>query len=80
MKGNRRHSYQIYNHLEDPFPKTVINRKMFIIVDNKHKPVTHKDGHLLIFFRGKDARKYIQKNKANETWKEKRISLDITML
>ncbi len=77
---HKRHSYQVYKHSPDPFPKVVMNRRMFIIIDQNGNLMTHKEGNLLIFYRGRDARRFIERNKLGERWKEKRVQLDITMV
>jgi hypothetical protein len=58
----------------------VIFRKMFIIVDNKHKPIVHRDGHLLIFYRAKDATSWLFNNpdKAKIGWRVVKMEVDIT--
>lgn len=75
----KRHSRQIYNSPGDG-KQTVINRKMFIILDLRGKPLVHKDGHLLVFYRSKDARSFVFKNKGHDIWRIKRVELGITML
>lgn len=74
----RRHSYQIYHHAPDT-EKTIINRKMTILLDLKGKPVCHSDGHLLVFYSKRDAIAYIRKQKTINVWRTKRINLGITI-
>lgn len=75
-----RNSYQKYKDSKPTLTGTVINRRMFIILDLKHKPLVHRDGHLMIFYRSREANNFIYKNKANEIWRVKPVRLDITTL
>lgn len=57
----------------------VIYRKMFVIVDNTHKPVVHKDGYLLVFYRSKDAKNWLYDNiKEGKGWRIIKMEVDIT--
>jgi hypothetical protein len=76
---NTRHSYQVYKPTTQS-SDTVMNRKMFIILDLKKKPMVHRDGHLMIFYKSKDAKSFIFKNKADAIWRIKTVRLDITAL
>ncbi len=76
---NKRNSYQKYKSPEAK-SDTVIYRKMFIILDLKKKPLVHKDGHLLIFYRSRDAKSFVFNNKAQDLWRVKIVQLDITTL
>lgn len=60
----------------------VIFRKMFIIVDNKHKPIVHKDGHLLIFYRARDAVSWLFNNgiDGDKGWRVLKMEVDITKI
>ncbi len=78
---SRRHSYQIYQTTKEPVRKTLINKKMFVVVDNDHKLVSHKDGHLLIFHRARDAKSWIFNNmKGDKGWRILKLEVDITKL
>lgn len=77
---HRRHSHQIYNSPPRESTKTLTSRKMFVLVDQRGNMMTHKEGNLLIFYRSKDARRFIERNELTDKWKEKRIQLDITTL
>lgn len=76
---SRRHSYQIYPSNGD-YNKTLINRKMLILVDLRQKPVYHMDGHILIFYKNRDANLYIIKKKKQDVWRIKKIQLDATII
>lgn len=78
--NNRKNSYQKYDSPGDGTRRTIINRKMFIILDLKGKPLVHRDGHLMVFYRGREARSFLFKNKAQDIWRIKRVELDITTL
>jgi len=78
--SNRRNSYQKYPSEGDGTTRTVINRKMFIILDLKGKPVAHKEGYIFTFFRGRDARLFLNRNKAHDIWRIKRVQQEITTL
>lgn len=73
----RRHSYQIYKDTKQ-YLETVISRKMIIIIDIKGKAVSHSDGHLLIFYRKRDANYYIIRNKKTDIWRIKKVNLGVT--
>ena len=67
-------------HPEKPLNENqVIYRKMFVIVDNNHKLVVHKDGHLLIFYRARDAKNWLFDNiKEDKRWRIVKLEVDIT--
>jgi hypothetical protein len=77
---NRKNSYQKYDSPGDGTRRTLINRKMFIILDLKGKPLVHRDGHLMIFYRSKEAKSFVFNNKGQVAWRIKRVELDITTL
>lgn len=76
----KRHSYQKYEESKPTLTKQVINRKMFIILDIRKKPLVSREGHLYIFYRSKDANSFIYRNKASTKWRVKIVQLDITTL
>lgn len=78
--SNKRNSYQKYPSQGDGTTRTVINRKMFIILDLKGKPVVHKEGYIMTYYRSRDARLFIFRNKAQDIWRIKRVELEITTL
>lgn len=41
---------------------TILNKKMWVIVDNHLRPITHAAGHIMIFYKKKDAQKWLDKN------------------
>lgn len=42
---------------------------MFMIVNHKHKQVTHESGFLLLFYKRRDAQKWLLDNEVPETWR-----------
>lgn len=68
---NKRHSYQVYKQdLKDPIAVTLTTKKMFTIVDSSHKLVHHRDGHLLIFTKARDAKSWLFRNiKEDKGWR-----------
>lgn len=77
---NKRHSYMIYNKLKEPGIITLLEKKMFVIVDHNHKPVYHRDGHLLIFSRARDGRSWLFNNKTqgSKEWRLLKLPISIT--
>lgn len=76
----KRNSYQKYKETKPTLTKQVINRKMFIILDLRKKPLVSREGHLYVFYRSKDANSFIYRNKASAKWRVKIVQLDITTL
>ena len=58
--------------------ETILNRRLFTIVNNKHRLVTHKDGHLLLFHRKKDAQRWLLNNDINDTWRVEKLEILVT--
>ena len=76
----KRHSYQKYKETKPTLTKTLMNRKMFIILDLRKRPLVSREGHLYIFYRSRDANSFIFRNKASEKWRVKIVKLDATTL
>ena len=56
----------------------ITNRRAYVIVDNKHKTVFHKSGHIIVFYSKKKALGYLQNNPGlPESWRVLRIQLKI---
>lgn len=47
----------------------ITDRKVYLIVDHKHKPVFHRDGMLLIFYNKRDAEDFLWDKKIPESWR-----------
>lgn len=47
----------------------ITDRKVYLIVDHKHKPVFHKDGYLLIFYNKRDTEEFLDNPKLPDTWR-----------
>jgi len=79
---DKRHSYMIYNKLKEPVVVTLLQKKMFVIVDHNHKPIYHRDGHLLIFSRARDGRSWLFNNKTqgSKEWRLLKLAINITKL
>lgn len=77
---NKRHSYQIYKDTRDCLTRKLINKAMYVILNHNKKPLIHKDGYLLVFYKMRWAADYIVENGADEDWKIKKVQLDITTL
>mgnify|MGYP003637393874 CR=1 FL=1 len=76
-----RHSYKIYKDDRECLTKKVINRSMYIILNAKMKPVVLPDGGLLIFYKRRQATRFMVENKnKDQDWRVKKIQLDVTML
>lgn len=76
----KNHTSHKYSESKPTNTGVVINRKMFIILDIKHKPLASREGHLYVFYRSKDAHSFIFRNKAVSKWRVKPVRLDITTL
>jgi len=76
-----RHSYQVYKDTRDCLTKKVINKAMYIILNRKKKPLVNSDGSLLIFYKMRQASRYVIDNKTkDQDWRVKKVQLDITTL
>lgn len=76
-----RHSYQVYKDTRECLTKKVINKAMYIVLNDKQKPLVHSDGNLLIFYKMRQATDYITKNKKkDQDWRVRKVQLDITTL
>ena len=63
---------------KEPKPTQILNRRMFAIVNRRHRPVYHKDGHLLIFSRKRDAMTWLETNHVNLEWRT--VPLEISII
>lgn len=66
-----------------PEVEQVLDRKLYVIVDNKHRPITHMDGHLMIFHRMIDAEDWLDKvaesaDTRDIIWRVEKLSVYIT--
>lgn len=77
---DRRFSYQKYQEDKTAFPEDILTRKMFLICDIKGRPIAHSDGFILQFYRVRDAKNWIYKNKGTDKWKIRKVQLGITTL
>ena len=56
----------------------ITNRRAYVIVDNKRKPVFHKSGHIILFYSKKKALDYLENNpEIPESWRVLRVQLKI---
>ena len=78
MSKINRYSYKNYKDDRDCKTRKVINRSMYIILNKNKKPVLQKTGTLLIFYRLKQAIRYIIDFGGDQDWKVKKIRLDVT--
>jgi hypothetical protein len=62
---------------KSPEVETVLDKKLYIIVDNKHRPVHHKDGHFLFFSSKRRAENWMEKYRTDETWRIERLIVTI---
>lgn len=75
------HKYDsIVKKLPDPIPKTIMNRKMFGILGINKRLMTHREGHLLLFYKSRDAKHWLFQNKLEGTCSIIRIKIDITQI
>lgn len=60
----------------------VIDKAIYAIVDNRHKLVTHEDGHLLVFHRRKDAFAWLLTNTSPDesNWRVNKLKLRIDLI
>jgi DNA-directed RNA polymerase subunit F len=79
MKVNR-YSYKNYKDDRDCFTRKILNRSMYIILNEKKKPLVHKEGNLLIFYRLREAIDYISSYSSEDAWKVKKVKIDVTTL
>lgn len=65
-----------------PEVETVLSKKLTVIVDSKHRPVCHKNGHFLIFPSRSSAERWFEKNiidKGEDTnWRIEKLNFFIT--
>ena len=48
----------------------ILDRRMYVIVNRLSKPMCHRDGHLLIFYKKKEAMRWLEENKnEDEKWR-----------
>lgn len=78
--NQRRHSYQKYKDTRECLTKKIIDRSMYILVNDKDKPIITTNGSMLIFYRRRRAYDYLFENALSESWKVKKVRLDITTL
>ena len=76
-----RYSLKHYKDTRDCLTKKVINKAMYIILNKEKRPLVSKDGSFLIFYKMRQAAKYIVDNKPkDQDWRVKKVQLDITTL
>lgn len=79
-------NHQFYRRTErsykTPEVETICNRHSYIIVNNKHKPIFHKDGYILVFFTKSSAEdwmdKQAKKGSLKKEWRIEKMSILIT--
>lgn len=67
---------------EEYKPGTITDKKVFVIVDSKHKPVTHRDGYMFIFYRKRDAERWllnVSVSKETEDWRVMRMNIHLEL-
>ena len=62
----------------EPEPRVVTSKKMYCLVDRKHKLVYHKDGHILLFSRRKDADEWLIDQDTPKDWRVMIYDVHIT--
>ncbi len=88
MSANGRHR-KYHTKVEPqktPEVETVLSKRLSVIVDNKHRPVFHKDGHFLIFPTRSAAERWYKRNivdlgkQDDYNWRIERLDFLITKL
>lgn len=67
---------------EEYKPGTIADKKAFVIVDQKHRPVFHRDGYILVFYRKKDAEQWLLNlhvNQENELWRIMKMNIHLEL-
>jgi len=62
----------------DPKPRVVTSKKMYALVDHNHKLVYHRDGHILLFSRRKDANEWLVEKETPMKWRVEILDVHIT--
>lgn len=66
---------------QKPQIDTILDKKMWVIVDNKLRPISHKDGFILSFHRKRDAQNWLFCNvldlDSDNSWRIKPLNLKI---
>lgn len=59
----------------------ILHKYMYVVVDRKHKPICHQSGHLLIFYRRKDAFAWLFDNligdEADPSWRIQKLNIKL---
>lgn len=59
--------------------ETVLNKKMYLVVDEKHRPMYHEEGYIVMFIQKRKAYKWLEKNNINQQkWRLERLPIIIT--
>lgn len=61
---------------KDPEIQTILDKKLYMVVNRHHRPIYHKDGHLMLFSRKKDAERWLEKNQT-EDWRIEKLNIYI---
>lgn len=65
--------------IKSPDIETILNKKLYIIVDEQHRPIHHSDGYMLFFHQKRKALRWIEKNASdNLKWRLEKLSVLIT--
>ena len=75
MKNRRRGSKELSADNTDI--SNLTTRKVYVLVDNKHKLAFHKAGHLLIFYSKRDSLRYLTVNDCPKEWRTLKVKLSI---
>lgn len=80
-----RHSSHKYKPRGDVCSNTgqICFRKMFAIMDQRGRLLTHSDGHLMLFYRSRDARKWLENNDREDSkWelKVQKVQINVTQI
>lgn len=66
---------------QKPQIDTILDKKMWVIVDNSLRPVCHKDGFILIFHRKRDAQDWLFENELKKNpdsfWRIKPLKVTV---
>lgn len=76
MKKHASHKFD-FAHSKEPLVKTVFSRKMVAILNKNKKMMTHKDGHLMLFYKIRDATLWLNRNKLTDLCQIIRVKIDI---
>jgi hypothetical protein len=79
MKKTYPHKFIYPEKNRQPEAITIIDKRLFLVVDRKNKPIAHRNGNILPFFRKRDAEKWLIENDIDgKRWRI--VPIDATLI